>query len=359
MDFSHLRVLDLKVCSVIEGFVKINIGKLHQLRYLNVSDTDIQELPTNIGTLQYLETLDVANTLFLYELPETITPLKRLARLSVSYNARLPDGIGNLKNLQELGDIDSSMCSLNFLHGLGELIELRDLTIRYDTTKIKGDRACYLEKLMSLLHKLEACNLRNVVLELILSTNDCLEGDTFFPALNSIRRLTFEIKSLKECKIITTWLASLVDLQYLDIKVGEIEQQDLELIGSIPALLYSRLNIYSSISKGGPPLIIRGGFHQLQKFCFASQSEGFKVEPGAMVKLKDLELWINLVNFKSRRGGLDFGVHYLSSLSTISLHLIPSNVRDEDVKEDLFGVFKSMVEEHTNRPTLEVQGTLL
>uniref|UniRef100_A0ACD5W3N7 Uncharacterized protein n=1 Tax=Avena sativa TaxID=4498 RepID=A0ACD5W3N7_AVESA len=70
LDSSPLRVLDVYCYAVGNHHVKY-IGRLSQLRYLNISFSDVSELPSEIGDLEYLETLD-AGWLVLSELPDSV-----------------------------------------------------------------------------------------------------------------------------------------------------------------------------------------------------------------------------------------------------------------------------------------------
>ncbi|KAJ1255699.1 hypothetical protein BS78_K170200 [Paspalum vaginatum] len=187
-DAHYLRVLDIQSCCTLEDDDLINIGRLYQLRYLNVSNTDITSLPTNIGGLQYLETLNARYCPGLRKLPEAVTRLKQLVRLFLSRGTILPDGIGNLKNLQEFGDyIYVPKCSLNFPQELGELTNMRNLSIWLDM--IEGDKAWYMEKLVSSLNKLDACNLRDLSLELNLRRYGGIEGGPEVFVLHGFQRL--------------------------------------------------------------------------------------------------------------------------------------------------------------------------
>ncbi|KAJ1276144.1 hypothetical protein BS78_05G191700 [Paspalum vaginatum] len=340
-DFNYLRVLDIEGCPTIEGDDLINIGRLYQLRYLNASKTGITSLPKNIEGLQYLDTLNARYCRRLRKIPESVTRLKQLVRLILPYGTILPEGIGKLKNLQELGDIYVPKCSLNFLQELGELTNLRNLSIGLDT--IEGDKACYMEKLVSSLCKLDACNLRDLSLVLAFHRCDDVEGDIVFPALSSIRKVW--LSSPRICKI-SKWLLSLVNLEYLNIYVDNvIEQQDIELIGSIPTLLDFTMTVHNTCNAGPEVFIIRG-FQQLQRFSFRSDPTGLMVQVGGdMSTLKDLKLEIHPPAFNSAVvGGFDFGIQHLSYLRVSPYSLINcEGVMASDVMA-AERAFKSLVE---------------
>ncbi|KAL6621201.1 hypothetical protein ACP70R_033633 [Stipagrostis hirtigluma subsp. patula] len=99
-DLSVVRVLDLGDCTgPVTPVCLDGIRKLLLLRYLSLKGTDVSELPTEIGELRCLETLDVGYTK-VKELPPSIVRLKRLKTLSCSASAM--EQIGQLASLREL-----------------------------------------------------------------------------------------------------------------------------------------------------------------------------------------------------------------------------------------------------------------
>ncbi|WFE40262.1 COR domain-containing protein [Micromonospora sp. WMMD998] len=127
------------------------IGQLHNLRFLDLRDSQIQSLPPEIGTLTRLEGIN-ANGGSLRRLPEEIGNLKRLRQLDVhgcplveipealwecssleqlalgGQYRQLPPGIHKLKNLRRL-DIDAT-CRLDWLpRGFAALPMLTLLTM--------------------------------------------------------------------------------------------------------------------------------------------------------------------------------------------------------------------------------------
>jgi len=103
------------------------------LRYLNFRNTWIDELPEEIGELQYLQTLDIRGT-FIKELPSSVGRLSRLVTLLCDPDVRLPDGFGkNMQALQQLvGSISVRYQSPSFAQELRQLRNLRILEISFD-----------------------------------------------------------------------------------------------------------------------------------------------------------------------------------------------------------------------------------
>ncbi|GJN38409.1 hypothetical protein PR202_gb27446 [Eleusine coracana subsp. coracana] len=329
LDFSALRVLSLSGCYELGNRDVVNIGSLFQLRHLDISGTGISELPNEIGGLRYLGLLNTTSSC-LYKLPETCTHLKRLARLFAFFGTKLPDEIGKMKSLQEIEWINVFQYSLNFLQELGGLTDLRKLSIIWRTADINGDKATYKDELVASLCKLNACSLHTLRFHFYLGEDDDVASDPFCPALNSIRQIFLHTASSYR---ISTWLVSLVNLEYLDITVKDIERRDLELIGSILNLLEFRMTLTGT--RHNEPIIIRTGFQRLQKFRFDSSApgKGFLVEAGAMPSLNSLELHIQLAPFELSDA---FGQTF------------------ELATEAVVGAFKSMVETHPNNPTMEI-----
>uniref|UniRef100_A0ACD5TZC3 Uncharacterized protein n=1 Tax=Avena sativa TaxID=4498 RepID=A0ACD5TZC3_AVESA len=341
-----LRVLNLQRCSKLENHHIKDIVRLYQLRYLDVSFTGITELPSQIGDLLYLETL--VTSYKLRELPENTTRLRRLARLFVSPGCKLPDGLGNLVNLQELGEIDALQSE--HVEELGKLTNLRKLKIRLHTDGIEHNTLVQSkEKLVSSLSKLDKCGLRSLSIDYDMGDKDGEEP--FLPALGCIREVIVYVEDI--CRI-SRWLASLPNLYRLTfIDAKKIEQQDIDMIGLIPNLLELSLDL--SRTDDARQLVIRcEGFQRLQRFEVHFASMGFLMfEPWAMPRLKELILPGFQGKPKSGAVNFDFGIQHLSSLARLRVGLWCSGWTAAEVKaaED---AFKSMAEANPNRPTLEI-----
>jgi hypothetical protein len=337
-----LRVLDLRDCCKLGNHHIKGIERLYQLRYLDISGTGITELPREIGDLMYLEML-VAKRCELLELPESATRLRRLARLFVGSGCKLPNGWGNLVNLQELEKIDA--LQLKHAEQLGKLTNLRELKINLRTAGIEGDKLVQSkEKLMSSLCKLEECGLRSLSIFYDLEKKNGEEP--FLPALGCIREVSVYGKYVFR---FSRWLASLPNLYRLSFSNFKIEQQDIEMIGLIPNLLALTLHPFKSCDAW--QLIIRSeGFQQLQKIAVYFARMGDLIfEPGAMSRLKEL----TLVMPNSAAVGFDLGIQHLSSLACLGVSIYCDGWTAAEVKA-MEDAFKNMAEANPNRPTLEI-----
>ncbi|XP_068639615.1 putative disease resistance protein RGA3 [Aristolochia californica] len=89
---------------LILGLLNV-IGCFPQLRYLDLSHSNIKELPDSICSLSYLQTLDLKNCHKLKKLPNNTATLTNLRYLIITHCDRLtcmPTQIGKLTNLREL-----------------------------------------------------------------------------------------------------------------------------------------------------------------------------------------------------------------------------------------------------------------
>ncbi|XP_058721475.1 putative disease resistance RPP13-like protein 1 [Vicia villosa] len=101
--FGRLRVLLLSRYKNITT-LPVTIGNLVQLRYLDLSFTNIASLPDTICNLYYLQTLILSCCSELTELPEHVGKLINLRHLYIDYTSiiEMPKQIAELENLQTL-----------------------------------------------------------------------------------------------------------------------------------------------------------------------------------------------------------------------------------------------------------------
>ncbi|KAL8527278.1 hypothetical protein ACS0TY_005231 [Phlomoides rotata] len=164
-DFKSLHTLTLMGYDV--KVLPSSIKELMHLRYLNISETVIEDLPDTIGELYHLLTLR-AESGRLRKLPITFKYLISLRHLFVDDNTELPCELGTLTSLQTIpyfpvGDDKG--------HRIVELGRLKNL---------KGKLKIYnLEKVRDKEEAESACVFQNPNIgELVLQWNEYVEGET-------------------------------------------------------------------------------------------------------------------------------------------------------------------------------------
>lgn len=349
-NFSTLRVLDLWFCAEcgLENHHLETVTRLSQLRYLTIQGKKITELPRKFGDLKCLEVLDVTAT-SVKDMPKSTTQLQRLAVLYINDGTRLPEQFKNMQMLEEVVGIDVFRHSMEFLEELCELKNLWRLSINWDIDRLEGDKVRYKEIIASSLCKLEACNLHDLSIHVHLRNND--DFSSLFLPLNSIKSFVLRGESISKANI---WLSSLVSIRRLALTIKDIDQDDLQVLGSIPSLTNLYLCLDPDQNERSIAISDIHGFQQLELFTFQSTHTGLMFEAGSMPRLRQLSFGINVANFKSIYGGFCLGIQHLSYLTMVSVstNRLGAKLGDVEAVED---AFRCMVEAHPNQPTLEIE----
>ncbi|EOY18748.1 LRR and NB-ARC domains-containing disease resistance protein, putative [Theobroma cacao] len=124
--FRSLRVLSLAHYHNIDELSE-EIGKLKQLRYLDLSETSIERLPNSLTTLYNLQTLLLFECEKLVELPEDVGRLINMHHLDIRGTklVRMPPRMDKLKDLQILTDFVLGEQKGSSISELGKLKNLR------------------------------------------------------------------------------------------------------------------------------------------------------------------------------------------------------------------------------------------
>ncbi|XP_062182742.1 disease resistance protein RGA2-like isoform X2 [Phragmites australis] len=135
LKFTSLETLDLSHTDMEE--LPGSIVGLRNLQFLSLNNTSIRTLPSELCSLNNLQTLEAKDCRFLTVLPGETKKLLKLRHLNVTKElgyVRIPHGIGQLTELQTLpvfhASAESSYCSiseLGNLHGLRGCLQLAGL----------------------------------------------------------------------------------------------------------------------------------------------------------------------------------------------------------------------------------------
>ncbi|XBI50807.1 hypothetical protein VPH35_114161 [Triticum aestivum] len=310
-----LRVLDLDVqgdpCKNYLG----TIGSLFQLKYLGLQMSGVVELPEQIGELQFLETLDLTKT-SIRRLPTSILGLWRLVYLLVC-NVELPDGVGDMQSLEELSGIQvNTTNSTNSLLGVGQLTKLRIVQLIWSISDVCGDIKGYEDNLLLSLKELS--KLQSLSIESKYGSSLSFL-DSWSPHPQSLQKLY--LSGGYYFPRIPERIISLVNLDFLDIRVYQVEEEMMNVLGSLPALLV--LSISSQVAAAEQRIVVQPGlFHCLTKFtltCLNSWT-GLVTEPEALPKLARLGLLCYVQGQRDPVFG-DYGIKYLSSLKNLHVEI--------------------------------------
>lgn len=157
LSLCRMRVLNLSYTNIIE--LPDSIGTLKHLRYLNVSSTHIEKLPESVTNLYGLETLKLKNCFNLLQLPKYMRNLSNLRHLELDIKHQLsymPLEFGKLTNLQTLsafivgkepGQLIEELKNMNSLHGSICITNLENVVSVNEAEFANLDKKPYLDKL--------------------------------------------------------------------------------------------------------------------------------------------------------------------------------------------------------------------
>jgi hypothetical protein len=353
-----LRVLAFYYCSHLGNQHLKYIGSFFRLTFLRIGCSKVTELPEGIGDLRYLQTLDIEGS-GIRKLPPSIGRLQKLVRLLVSNVVELPDEVGDLQALQELPST-YFFHSIKFVESLRRLTKLKELGIDIPYRERLGcDTERYEEAFKSSLAAIGKHGLQS----LNISKSDILEDlmDILCCSAPYLRELHVMGSGNTH---LSNQMASLVNLSYLSLYIKRIKQEDLCILGAIPALLSANLLVAHAPDER---LTIRSQqFRCLKEFIFSSNhAAGGGLEmlflQEAMPELRRLTLYLDFrvfdlgpdsrVKETESKMGFEFSFEHLASLEHIDITIWRNNATRsrEDAAE---AAIRNAVSIHPGRPTL-------
>nr|AVR54615.1 PM21 [Dasypyrum villosum] len=326
--FKYLRVLVFISSYAFGPIVDLTaIGQLFQLRYVKVCASYRIDFPTEFRKLVHLETLEVSG--FSPSIPSDIVCLPRLSRLILPCLTRLPQGIANIKSLRALHCMEH--ISLEDINGLGELTSLREL--RLYTKMVAGE----IDALVSLIGKLHDLKYLAVSVESSRHHSDPMYSLSNPPL--HIEELNLFGWTLKR---VPTWIGDLRFLRILDLWVDNLSNDEVHVVGKLPCLAHLDLWVFSE----GGAVICTGLFQVLKGLrLFSHDVEHMQFQIGLMPSLRQLTLEVN----NGWGGAVPRGMEHLLALDHISV-FARRGVNHRDVES----AFRSVVDVHPRRPSLEI-----
>lgn len=342
--FTHLRVLDFVDCYHLENHYVEDIWRLLQLRYLNLRWTHVSKLPQRIGDLLCLEMLDIRDTT-VDELPTSIVNLKKLAHLYVDFRVIFPDGIAKMQAVEKYINVHVSRQSTKFLQELGQLKNLKKVRLNLKGVCGTGDENGVAEvdvkaivSSLQNLHTLKISHAGNFLTEAFLPR----------PALKNLQVSGSTVTRVPNS------VGSLVNLRSLRLSMVCFREEDLCILGGLPALLKLRIIIRKCEDIAETRAIVSGahGFSCLRKFLYAIRHGEMDLmfAAGSMPKLEVFTTRFDVVKTESFTGGdFDFGIENLTCLTTVKCKAYGRTIKTDDAAK---AAMERKVRTHPNQPSL-------
>ncbi|WVZ92626.1 LOW QUALITY PROTEIN: hypothetical protein U9M48_038675 [Paspalum notatum var. saurae] len=357
VEFETLRVIDFRGCKGLQEYDMNGIDKLFQLKYLSLRGTDMSELPSGIVRLCGLETLDLRNT-YITELPSGIAQLTKLQHLLIGRphpwsnglvaHTVIPNGIGNMSNLRIITGFNISKSSLGAVEELGNLTGLNELYLQLDGQGSQEFKR-HEEMLLSSLCKLGSCKLQSLWIRSGDST-PLLFLDYWSPLPSSLQR--FRMTTDYYFPKVSKWIAPALDnLAYLNINLVKATEEDLGILGEMPALICLVLT-FDTVQE--ERLTIRGiGFPCLKELSIENGGANLLFVEGALPKLEKLDLpfFVSL----AKGYGFHLGISHLTCLRHATVNLEYHDASPSKTRAAAAAI-RNEANAHSNHPRLIIYG---
>ncbi|KAG2555772.1 disease resistance protein Pik-2-like [Panicum virgatum] len=334
-----------------------HLGRLLHLKYIEITNTLVDELPKDIGRLKSLHTLILVK-IGVDELPPAVCSLTQLMCLAAIAFRRLPsDRMGNLTSLQqlELDTVVGRSAAKDLVVELRKLTRLRTIAITFSEELEETLQKALVQSL---------CNLPELHGLLLRSSPGLFQkGATVWedwePPMQIRRLLIVGIRFLQ----LPGWInrSRLPHLCFLSQAVYVVGVHDLDNLARLPELSYLELG-----SASWPPGYTVGtdGFRNL-RVCAVGTT--LKFQMGAMPRLEELQFtvyagywsWVDdgvlLEQLPTKEGieDLDLGLDNLLSLEQVTVTVDCSGATAAEVQE-VEAMVTCAVENHPNRPTVKM-----
>lgn len=235
-----LRVLDYEDCSQLEDGHLTGIGNLLHLKYLrfNYAGDGLTKLPEQVARLPQLG-IDTRDYNKIIEIPSTIWQLEWLS----IRDAEVPDEVLAMQGLQVLGRLDVYRKSTEFLVGLGQLKNLRKLSLIFDSVGLEyKDWAVKPAKVVSSIAELSKAGLQSLKIRINGPADEILEDwfpESDPPSAYGLQEFVIVAKGLWG---VPTWMASLVNLEKMRLPINHVGEEDVKILGGLPGLRHLHIS---------------------------------------------------------------------------------------------------------------------
>ncbi|KAM0943022.1 putative virus X resistance protein-like, coiled-coil [Dioscorea sansibarensis] len=273
----HELLHDLSI-SLAQGIKSLpnDIGKLIHLRYLGLRYTDLTELPSSIGKLTNLQTVDVKNSKHISELPSQVWKMQSNLRHleGTGFSIRGLPSTDSLPNLRTLSNVKAGTWLQN---GLQKMTNLTKLGV-HDVT------ATYQEALLDYLGKLDNLN------KLAWKTKN---DGTIPSSILSISQHKINLQVLYLCgplERLPDGICMPASLAKLTLESTRLQEDSLVMLGTLGNLQVLRLRYDAFVER--EIVCSQKGFPQLKVLELNSlfQLKVWRIEDEAMPKLRELEI---------------------------------------------------------------------
>ncbi|XP_003575921.1 putative inactive disease susceptibility protein LOV1 [Brachypodium distachyon] len=352
-----LRYLSLRGVNTGASKVSPKIKDLCKLETLDLSHTQITELPSQVCELSELRVFDLRGTP-VKRLPDKIRKMRQLRHLLLGGNGvdpldttvtTVPEEIGYLHDLDTL-TIDLSGCSASLLEGLVGIWKLKVLAITLSLEQ-STDRK-FQEALCSSIGKWKLES---------LSIHCGLGCSMEFFGSESSGQFSLS-DSLKKFKVtggrflnLPTRLGGLGHLVSIEITVYKLVEGDLSTLGNLGSLEGLVLGLYLLPEE---EIVIQGGtrlFGNLKRLSVGCRVPWISFKQRAMPRLRYLEL--NIGGSPASDKSIPLGIANLESLSEVVLNYKKCYDDSPNVRSIIEAVTKG-VNEHHKMINLIINGQL-
>uniref|UniRef100_A0A0D3HNU6 Uncharacterized protein n=1 Tax=Oryza barthii TaxID=65489 RepID=A0A0D3HNU6_9ORYZ len=353
-DLNYLEMLDLRGTRI--RHLPEKDKQLTSLKRLDISHTNISEIPSEVWELKHLEMLDLRGTL-IRQLPDQIVQLKSLEHLIVGsagagsgmiYSdqtvlTKIPETIHQLRYLKTLAIIDLSEFFVKSVQSLGDLEQLEVLTITWSFHQCSDKD--YQQALRS---SIEGWwKLKSMTIHCGLGCSMEFLGSLTEPPENLEK---FKVIAGKFSRV-PQWIERLHRLTFLQITVCKQVADDVKILAGLIEL--QRLVLGLEFIPEKAILIEKEGFKMLERFSLDCPVSWLTFEKEAMRKLTYLRL--NLHASPASEMSVPSGINNLKELTEVTLCYNVRYTNSPNIKTTTDAVSKE-VDKHSNTIDLFING---